>query len=290
LIIQNWHDAKFGTVANMIILIPVIVAIMNVLPSSFPNLYRTEVQKRLRSFPEISVVSEKDIKSLPDPVQKYLRYAGAVGKPKIHNFRAASSGGMKRTAKGNWMGIHSEQYNFIDEPARFFFIRSSLFGIPFDGLHAYAGKSATMKIKVASLLQVVDAKGEKMNQSENVTLFNDMCLMAPASLIDKNIQWQTIDTLTVKAGFTHNQITVFATLMFNEKGELVNFVSDDRYLSGDGKTYTNYQWSTPVKGYRDFDGRKVPVYGEAVWHMPEGDFNYAKFILEEIEYNSTEFK
>lgn len=131
-----------------------------------------------------------------------------------------------------------------------------------------------MKIKVASLLQVVDAKGEKMNQSENVTLFNDMCLLAPATLIDKNIQWETIDPLTVKARFTHNNITITALLYFNEKGELINFISDDRYLSEDGKTYTNYKWSTPVKDYKDFDGRKVMTYGEAIWHMLEGDFTY----------------
>ena len=52
---------------------------------------------------------------------------------------------------------------------------------------------------------------------------------------------------------------------------------------------TNYPWSTPVRYYRDFNGRKVPVYGEATWEMPEGDFTYARFVLEEIEYNWSEF-
>lgn len=290
LIIQNWHDAKFGTLANLIILIPVIISFMNALPSSFQNIYKTEVQKRLIPISDVSVVSEKDIEHLPESVQKYLRYVGAVGKPKVHNFRAVASGDMKRSTKDNWMDIYSQQYNFFDNPARFFYIKSALFGIPFDGLHAYAGNSATMKIKVASLLQVVDAKGEKMNQSETVTLFNDMCLLAPATLIDKDIQWETIDPLTVKARFTHNNITITALLYFNEKGELTNFISDDRFLSADGKTYTKYKWSTPAKDYKDFDGRKVPIYGEAIWHMPEGDFTYAKFNLKEIEYNAKEYK
>ncbi len=47
---------------------------------------------------------------------------------------------------------------------------------------------ATMKINVAYFFKVSDASGEKMNQSENVTLFNDMCLYAPATLIEWNIQ------------------------------------------------------------------------------------------------------
>ena len=258
--------------------------------SRFQTIFKTEVQNRLRSISDTSVVNEKDIDHLPGPVQDYVRYAGAVGKPKVHNFRVVGKGSMKRTIDGNWIGISSVQYNFFNEPARLYYIKSSLFGIPFDGLHAYTGDSATMKMNVAYFFQVVDAKGEKMKQSENVTLFNDMCLFAPATLVDKNIEWAIIDQRTVKAKFTHNTSTITALLSFNEKGELVNFVSDDRYLSADGKTYTNYPWSTPVKDYREFAGRKIPIYGEAVWHMPGRDFIYAKFTTEEIEYNCSEFR
>jgi len=253
--------------------------------SRFKTKFKTEAQQRLVPNSDTSVVRDEDLVHLPEPVRNYLGYVGAVGKPKVHNFRAAGTGSMKRSPESNWIEISTRQYNFFDDPARIYYIRSSLFGIPFDGLHAYIGDRATMKINVAYFFQVVDAKGEKMNQSENVTLFNDMCLLAPATLINKNIQWNSIDKLRAKAKFTHNGITVTALLSFNEKGELVNFVSDDRFLSSDGKTYTNFPWSTPVKDYRDFDGRKVPVYGEAIWHMPGRDFTYAKFITEEIEYN-----
>jgi len=258
--------------------------------NKYQNTYKSEVQKRLVPILDGSVVNEEDIEHLPNVVQKYLRYVGAIGKPKVHNFRAVNMGSMRRTVKSNWMDINSQQYNFFDDLARFFYIKSAIFGIPFDGLHVYAGNSATMKIKVASLFQIVDAKGEKMNQSENVTLFNDMCLYAPATLLDNNIQWETIDPLTVKARFTHNNIPISASLYFNEIGEMINFMSEDRYLSPDGKTYSNYRWSTPIKDYKEFDGRKVPTYGEAIWHMPEGDYLYAKFTLKEIEYNTIEYK
>ena len=61
-------------------------------------------------------------------------------------------------------------------------------------------------------------------------------------------------------------------------------------MSADGKTYARYQWSTPVKKYRDFDGRKVPVSCEATWKMADGDFTYVRFTLDEIEYNCSEFR
>lgn len=253
--------------------------------------FKTEIINRLKPLNDLSILTMEDLQSLPEPVQKYLIYVGAVGKPKIQNIRAVFIGSMKRNKKSNWMAIHSQQYNFFDEPSRFFYIRAKMFGIPFDGLHVYAGNTATMQIKVASMFQVVNASGEKMSHGETVTIFNDMCCFAPSTLISKNIQWETIDSLSVRAIYTNDKITVSAILKFNAKGELIDFISDDRFYCEDGKTYLAYRWSTPINNYIDINGRRIPSYGEAVWHIPyEGEFCYAKFDLKEIEYNYTDLK
>lgn len=257
---------------------------------NYQNKYKTEVQKRLKPISDPSILTMGDIQSLPEPVKKYLEYVGAVGKPKIQNVRVVWKGAMKRNRKSDWMTIHSKQYNFFDEPSRFFYIRAKMFGIPFDGLHVYKDATATMQIKLASLFQVVDAKGDKMSHGETVTVFNDMCVLAPSTMISKHIQWETIDLLTVNATFTNGNIKVSAILKFNANGELIDFISDDRYYCEDGKTYLSYKWSTPIKNYIESEGRKVPSYGEAIWHIPnEGEFCYAKFDLKEIEYNGTQF-
>ncbi len=257
--------------------------------SGYRSQYKTEVLKRLHPNSSMPVLTTHDMAHLPVPVQRYLHYAGAPGKPRVHNFRAQFSGSMKLKRQGKWMDILADQYNFYDEPARLFYIRSSLFGIPVEGLHRYVGNSATMQIKLASLLRVVNASGEKMTRGETVTLFNDMCLMAPATLIDKKIQWKTVDQFTVQVVFTNQGNTITATLSFREDGALIDLVSEDRYLSEDGKTYLSYPWSTPVKEYREVDGRKVPVSAEAIWHTPQGEYTYAKFFVRDIEYNCRTF-
>ncbi len=289
-IAQSWADARYGTILNLIILISVIISALASLPTSYINTYKSEVQKGLARYHDMPLLTDNDIKRLPQPVQKYLHYVGAVGKPQIHNVRVVFTGQMKREIKSDWMNIHAEQYNFFDEPTRLFYIYSDIFGIPFDGLHAYIGDNATMRIKVANIFQVADAKGDKMTKGETVTMFNDMCMLAPASLIDPHIEWETIDPLTVKARFTNKKNTVTAILYFNKKGEMINFTSDDRYLSSDGKTYLNYRWSTPVKGYKEYNGRKIPSYAEAVWDMPEGQFVYIKIDIKEIEHNLKEYR
>jgi len=258
--------------------------------SRFRQPFVAEVQKRLKPCPPDSVLREEDLAYLPGPVRHYLHFAGAVGKPKICNFRAEGTGSMKRSPGSRWMNIATRQYNFFDDTARLYYIRSSLFGIPFDGLHVYTGTGATMKINVAYLFPVVDAGSEKMTVSETVTLFNDMCLLAPATLIDKNILWETVDPLSVWARFTHNGITISAMLYFKESGELVRFVSDDRYMSADGKTFARYQWSTTVGEYHDAGGRRIPGYAEAAWQMPEGLFTYARFTVKGIDYNCTDLR
>lgn len=289
LIILSWNDAKFGTLLNLILLFPIVVTFAGNLPTSYQNLFKAEVVKGLERFSTPSILNEEEIKHLPLAVQKYLRYSGAIGKEKPQNIKAVFKGEIKTNPDSDFLDFNSIQYNFFDQPTRAFFIKSKLFLLPFEGLHLYVGPNATMQIKVASLFQVVDAKGPEMNKGETVTMFNDMCLMAPASLIDKNIEWETIDSLTVKAKFTNEGNSITATLYFNEKDELVNFVSDDRYESADGKVYKNFRWSTPISNYKDFNGRKVATYGEAIWEKPSGKFIYGKFNLVEIEYNNREF-
>jgi Family of unknown function (DUF6544) len=251
----------------------------------FKTTFKTEVTKGIARLTTMQPLVEKDIAFLPDPVQKYLRYIGAIGKPKVQNFHAAFSGKFKRTENGKWMDITAEQYNFYDQPTRLFYISSSMFGIPFEGLHIYSGNAATMKIQLASLIPVVNAYGPIMTKGETVTLFNDMCVLAPATLIDKHIRWETIDGLTVKATFTNQDYTISAVLSFNEKGELINFVSDHRYMNVKGNTLENFRWSTPVKDYKEFNGQKLASSLEAIWHMPQGEYVYAQFKLTHLEYN-----
>lgn len=121
-----------------------------------------------------------------------------------------------------------------------------------------------------------------MNKTETVTLFNDMCLIVPATLIDKRIKWEPIDSLKTRAVFTNRGISVSAILYFNEAGQLINFTSEDRTAITDMK---QYQFSTPVKDYKNINGINVATYGEAIWHYPDGEFVYGKFSLKTIQYN-----
>lgn len=286
LVFAFWSDAKFGAIANLIILLPVLAAAAEALPGSYGSRFEAAARVGLARQAETLLVTEADLSHLPAPVQKHLRVAGAVGKPRIRNFRAVFTGEFRNGLKGPWMPFRSEQYNFYDPPSRLFLMKASAYGLPVAGLHLFQDGNATMQIKVASLAQVVDAKGPRMNQGETVTLFNDLCLLAPAALIDRErIQWEDVGPLAARARFTNRGITISALLSFNEAGELTDFISSDRFMSSDGKTYLSYPWSTPVSGYQDRGGRRVAGSAAAMWHTPEGGFVYGKFNLADLDYN-----
>lgn len=239
---------------------------------------------------ESEMVTDEDIQHLPAIVQKYLHYTGSIGKEKVLNFRAEFSGGIRSKSTEDFTPLKSVQYNFYDNPSRLFYIVAKKMGIPAKGIHLYRDQTAIMLVKVLGLFTVVDAKGKEMNQGETVTLFNDMCFMAPATLIDRNIKWKEIDAKTVDARFTNGSITIGSTLYFNEEGELVNFLSNDRFETTDGKTYNNYPWLTPVTGYTNVNGYRLPSGAKLIYKHPDEDLCYGEFNLESIEYNCRDFR
>lgn len=279
-IILSWKDAKFGTIANIIVLIAAIAAWGS---SRFETSFKKDVQQNFETNNSMatSILTEADLLHLPEPVQRYLKYVGVVGKPKVKNVRIVFEGQMRDKGK-DWFPFTTVQYNFFDEPTRLFFMKGKMFGTTVPGYHHYINATAVMDIRLFGLFSIVKKSGDVMNKAETVTLFNDMCLMAPATLIDKRIQWQLVDSSSAKAIFTSHGISISAVLYFNEEGQLVDFISNDRSAVTDMK---QYPFSTPCGNYKNFNGYNIMSEGDAVWHYPEGKFTYGKFVLKNIQYN-----
>ncbi len=284
LILTVWSDAKYGTLANIIILI---AASISFATERFEKAYQEDVRTAMASTEIVDEpVMEKDLEPLPAVVQKYLRYVGAVGKPKVYNVKIEFEGEMRDRGK-DWFKFTSEQYNFFDAPTRLFFMKAKVKKLPANGYHKYTTDGAFMRIKLLSLFPVISNDKPELFPTETVTFFNDLCLFGPAALIDDRIHWKAIDGQSVRATFTTNTTSISAILQFNTKGQLVNFVSNDRYSVGEMKAFP---FSTPASAYRNINGYNLPTYGEAIWHYPDGEFVYGKFNVKSIQYNVEDLK
>ena len=288
LIAISWSDAKYGTVINVVVLL---VAVTGFAQWNFYNKYKTDVIDGLRaSEAEITdVLREQDIQHLPVVVQKYIRYSGSLNKPKVKSFRVEMSGHIRQDEEGEWMPFTTVQYNFLEPATRLFYMNAKMKSLPVKGFHRYVNGTAVMDIRLLSLVKVQYEKGAKMNVSETVTFFNDMCCLAPATLIDKRVKWLASDSTKAKAEFTINGITISAWLYINDKGELVNFVSEDRYAK-DKKGLIRLPWSTPLTEYRNFNGYTLPGYADLIYSYPNKDMCYGKFRILSTTYNVKELK
>lgn len=287
-IIVAWRDAWAGTVANVVLLLLVSHAWLTVGPRSFHAQFTRDAQAGLARPIEAPLVTESDLAPLPGPVQRYLRQAGVVGQPRVRNYRLRFRGRIRSAPDSAWMPFEAEQQSFTDPPTRLFLMRARMFGLPVEAFHRLADGHATMQVKVVGLVPMVDARGDVMDRSETVTLLNDMCLLAPGTLLEPAIAWEPIDALTVRARLTNEGHTVTATLFFDEHGRLTNFESNDRSrLSPDGKTFTQLPFSTPVTGYRAFGATQLGARGDARYRLPEGPFTYGEFEIVDVAYNAT---
>jgi hypothetical protein len=293
-IFTSWGDAKVGTVANAVLLVAVIYGLASQGPRSFRSRFQRELERTLISASADrrrvgEVVTEVDLATVPEPVAAYLRRCGAVGQPRVWNFRAKVHGRIRAGVENPWMTFTGEQVNtYGPHPSRLFILDATMFGFPVDVLHEFVDTAASMRVRVCSLFPMANARGPEITRAETVTLFNDLCVLAPAALVDAPIVWLNADPYHAVGSFTNGVHTVTADLRFNEDGDLVDFVSDDRLRSSaDAKSFVFQRWSTPVREYRNVGARRVSTFGEARWHAPEpeGTFTYIELVVDTIAYN-----
>jgi len=205
-IIASWGDAKFGTVANLLVLALAAHGAVAFGPLGL----RAEYERLVRgAMAEVSArdarspISEQDLASVPPQVQRYLRFAGVVGTPRPAGFRARMAGRIRGAADAPWMPFVAEQHNFFDPHRCYFFLEARRGGLPVDGLHVYGKSDASMRVRLLSLFPVVDVLGAEMMRGETVTVFNDLCLFAPGCLLDPDIRWREIGPECVEVTFSN---------------------------------------------------------------------------------------
>ena len=139
------------------------------------------------------VVTTADMAALPAPVQRCIRDSGALGQPRPASLTVSYQAQLcSKPGAAPMTGI-AMHYDRFDPPKRLFFMPSRMMGLPVRVLHDYDGSAATMRVRLAGLFNVVDAKGAAFSRTETVTVLNDLCLFAPGWLTDKRLVWTPLD-------------------------------------------------------------------------------------------------
>lgn len=248
--------------------------------------YLSEVQTEIeKSFVRHEVFKEEELLALPEPVQRYFRYSGYLGKEKMVNAKFIWDIINFKLKPGKpWAKIHYDHYVFVLEPARITYTKMST--MPVACLESYLDGQGKMLGKLLNIITLFAVKGHTADVSAAVTFLSEI-LLVPNCILQPYVSWQAIDSSQVKVSFNYKDVKAEGIFTFNEKGELIKFVSDDRYLdTGEGKP-EKHKWTIEASNYISKNGIKFPSQFKAIWNLPEGDYEYFNAVLKEVLYNLT---
>jgi hypothetical protein len=261
------------------------------MPSGAGQLYRRLAADvaalGLPASPPASLVTEADLAALPDAAVRYLNFMGVAGRPPDSSFLAHFAGRFRQRPQLPWMRCEAWQYNSSPSVARLFHMRITAARVlPITGRDAYVHGRGRMHGKLAGLVTVADASGPENDVSELVTYLNDAVIFAPSMLLALLVSWAPAGDASFDITLEDGGHRVTARVFTDERGAPVNFSTDDRWCDLPGGPSPT-RWSTPVAGWTEVDGRRLPAHGSAVWHLPQGPFTYAEFRFSpgDVRYN-----
>lgn len=234
-----------------------------------------------------ALVTEADLEGLPDPAQRYLRFMGVVGRPRIWSFRARMTGSFRMRPDKPWLPCEAWQYNSRLEIARIFQMRLRFGGLlPVRVRDTYLRGHGRMSGRLLNTFPIVDVADEKIDTGELVTYLNDAILFAPSMVLGPETVWKAVDDRSFDVALTDVGRIVTARVFVNERGAVTDFSTTDRFGNDPArpKEMVRARWSTPVAGWKMLDGRPFPTGGTAIWHFSSGDFTYADFRCDEGEF------
>jgi len=216
--------------------------------------------------------TEEDILKLPSPIQKYFRYCGYIGKPKMSNMKVYFKD-VDFVQGPRKLKINYTLFSFVAEPTRIALIDTSLFGIPFEGIDSYQNGVGCMKGQIAKLVTLFNVKGEAMNKAGLVTYLSE-CILMPHALLQDFINWVYIDEAHVRATITYDGISASGVYEFDDNGAMRSFTTEDREFNDGNGNIQKVRWSAVCDDYKDVKGIKYPTNFKGVWHLKTGDLVY----------------
>lgn len=228
------------------------------------------------------VVTLGMINRLPEPVQRYMRWTGVVGKPWIRTACVRQEGRFRLGADRPWMPMKAEQVYTIDPPGMEWRARFKMFGLPlFSANDSYRDGQGHMFGKAAGVFTLFDDRSEKLTMGTLTRYLSEM-IWFPIAYLGDNVTWTAVDDRSADVTLTDHGRTASGRMFFDELGRPTTFEAM-RYKEDKG-TYTLLPWHTPIFEWGERGGLNIPVRGEVYWVMPQGKLTYGDFNIVAVEH------
>jgi hypothetical protein len=231
-----------------------------------------------------SVFSRTQLLELPNSIQKWLIRSGAVDRENIYLGKIEQKMSIKmKPDQQTWYSAKALQYTNIVNPSFIWTVDMEMNKVmKIMGRDKFIDGKGEMLIKMNALINLVKAKGEKINESTLQRYIGEM-VWFPSLATSPHISWEQIDEYSARATMNYKGTVGSGTFFFNEDGDFVKF-SAKRFKDNEPEAQ-RYEWVLTVDEYKIFESIKVPSKMKATWKLEEGDWTWLELEITDLKYN-----
>ncbi len=215
---------------------------------------------------------ERELESLPTPVQRYFRAVLKNGQPIIAAVSLEQMGtfNMSETAQA-WKPFTAKQRVITQRPGFDWDARIMMF--PFVAVHihdAYIAGQGTLHGAILGLIPVVKMPNSlEMRQGEFMRYFMEALWYPTALLPSQGVRWEAVDAQSARATLKDGEISLTLTFQFQADGliESARAPSRGRLVNG---VPGAMPWHGRFWNYAIRDGMWIPLEADVAWVTPEG--------------------
>ena len=238
---------------------------------------RADVQRLFALMPAAAerVYQEAQLAGLPAPVQRYFRHVLRDGQPSLRGLRLRHGGQFKTDLKKDWIAIAGEQYITADPPG-FIWQGTTRQFVARDEFVAGRGRLA---VRLLGAVPIAGGTGPAYDQGELLRWLFESTWLPTALLPSQNIAWTAIDEHSAQLTLTQGGQSVACLVRFNERNE----IEECEALRAMDAT-TQRPWVGRFEHYQARHGVLIPTVGEVSWVVDGQRQPYARFLVQELEY------
>jgi hypothetical protein len=286
LIINHWTDTKFGTIANVIMLLAIIIGYANF---SFKTQIKSERTALFENSKPLNTkkVTKDALSDLPPIVHKWLTNSGIVDKPMSSNVYLVQELQLKmKPEQTEWNSGKAEQYFTVQPPAFHWSISTQMNSVlKITGRDKFEHGHGEMSIKLFSLIPVANAKDDKKVNQATLQRYLAEIVWFPSAALSPYITWEPLDDYSAKATMEYKGTVGTGEFHFDENGNFKKFVTL-RYQ--DSNAVEPKEWTVRATKTEERHGIKIPVECEASWELENDNWTWLKLKIRDIHYNVKE--
>lgn len=229
-------------------------------------------------------ITIKQLASLPPSVRVWLEKSGIVGRKPIAQVDLDQQGQMRLSKTGKWMDFQARQHFTTHPPAFYWDAKVRLTaGIYMHGQDSFASGKGRMSVRLFSLIPLVRAAGDAIDQGAMVRYLAEM-IWFPSAALENYISWRPMEGQQAEAIMTYQNCSASGTYQFNNQGDVIRFQAKRYYSQGKSSHLEDWLVEMDPQGYKNFDGIWVPAKASVSWKLATGIFTWLKLEINHIQY------